>query len=101
MLMQLLHRLVIRGFQRQIVIVLITRQKTPSFEEFRHPLADPMHQRAQFLRRGCLDAVKAHLAVDILGNRSMRCSTSCVHAVVSINPIKRENVEMNIEEQPN
>ncbi len=30
MLMQLLHRLVIRGFQRQIVIVLITRQKTPS-----------------------------------------------------------------------
>jgi len=73
---QLLHRLVIRGFQRQIVIVLITCQKTPSFEEFRHPLADPMHQQTQFVHCGRLYPVKANLPVGIL----------------RINPIKRENV---------
>jgi len=82
---QLLHRLVIRGFQRQIVVVLITRQKTPTFQEFCHPLADPMHQRTQFVSRGRLYPMIANFPVGILG----------------VDSVETEHVEMYVKEQPN
>jgi len=53
---QLLHRFVFRGFQRQVTALFITFQKTPTFQELRHPLADPMRQRTQLVSRGRLDA---------------------------------------------
>jgi len=78
---QLLHRIIFGGFQRQIAVLVIAFQETAAFEEFRHTLADPMGQQPQLVRRWCLDAVKSGLAVSIFGKNS----------------IEIEHVEMHIE----
>ncbi len=60
-----LHRFIVGRFQRQIAALIVPFQKTPAFQELRHPLADPMRQQLKVTEGLLLKSMKCSCAAEL------------------------------------